>query len=263
MQRLTYTGELWDGPALQPVLWELLLQKDLLLEFATGQPPYQVVLGAPHHAAAGVDQIAENWYQPKKGKTGRSADENTGLTALVVFSACRERDIPARLVVAAHPTDHDPNKTRHSPYWQSMLEGARPAPARSPYLLFELHGAGKRRAHDLELSAGRNAISQPLAFGAALAERLPVEWKLAVQSRPGTRQGRLFHPGPQPVRLDNPALETTILEDAGQLGIPALHLEMKAFLRQPDPAYPGSPRPNRAAWLLARALAEVIQSQAD
>lgn len=260
MQRHIFAGEVWDGTALRPAVWDLLLQKDLLLELTAGQPPYQIILGAPHHAAPGVKQIAEKWLHPRRGKPGRSADENTGLIALATLRACGELEIPTRLVIAVHPTDHDPNKTSHSPYWRSVL--GQPAYESTVPLLFELHGAGDRHVHDLELSAGRNALGQPLAFGAALAEHLPAEWKLASQTHPGTRQGWLFSPTPGPAKLDNPALETGILKDAGLLGMPALHLEMKTFFRRPDPDFPDSPRPSQAAWLLAHALAQVFKSQA-
>ena len=128
----------------------------------------------------------------------------------------------------------------------------------------ELHGAGKTRRHDLELSAGRNQRTDPLWFGKRLAAHLPVSWTLAVQKRSGTREAFLLNQdhstgGAITGRLENPALSTPSLSFAGDLGMLALHLEMKAFLRQPDPSFPQSPRPAPDAWQLARALAAVIQ----
>ena len=257
MRTIAYRGEIWSGPAVAPGLWDLLLQKDLLLELAAGEPPYRVILGVPHHAAPGVDCIAENWIQPGGEKPGRPADEIAGLSGLAVLQALSEQGIPTRLVIAAHATDHDPNKTPGSPYWQSIF--AHSSGPASPILLFELHGAGMRRHYDLELSAGRNRVSAPLAFGEVLAASIPGAWRLAVQSRPGTSAGYLFHPDRRAIRLENPALGTQSLSHAGELGMPALHLEMKTFLRQPDADFSASPRPAPAAWILARAIAAVIK----
>jgi len=116
MRKSHYSGEWWTGPAVYPDLWELLLQKDLLIEITTGSQPYRVVLGAPHHAAPQVDQIAENWTNPRTGRRGRPADETTGLTGPTTLTALQEIGIAARLLIAAHPTDHDPNKSRGCPY---------------------------------------------------------------------------------------------------------------------------------------------------
>jgi hypothetical protein len=258
MQRIQYDGDCWDGPAVHPALWGLLLQKDLLIEFSTGAPPYQVILGVPHHAAPRVDRIAEHWANPATGERGRPADETTGLMGLAALAALRQAGIAARLVIAAHPTDHDPNKTAGCPYWESLFAG------RLPDLLLELHGAGKDRNYDLELSAGRNRLADPLRFGERLAARLPAAWTLAVQKHPGTRAAYLLHAdhgagNPEDGRLENPALATLSLSHAGDLGTPALHLEMKAFLRQPDAAYPHAPRPTPDAWRLAGALAGAVQ----
>ncbi len=249
---------MWSGAAVAPELWELLQEKDLLIELAAGEGPCQVILGVPHHAALGVGRIAENWSAPGSSRRGRAADETTGLTGLAVLQALSEEGIAARLVIAAHATDHDPNKTPGSAYWQSVFAEStlarRPAP-----LLFELHGAGKGRKYDLELSAGRNQKSEGLAFGTELAAVVPDSWQIAVQTRAGSSAGQLFHPDHQTIRLENPALRTRSLSHAGELGIPALHLEMKAFLRQPDENFPDAPRPAREAWILAQAIAATIK----
>jgi hypothetical protein len=277
MKTTTYRGELWQGKAVAPELWKLLLEKDLLIELAVGNFPYRVILGVPHHAAPGVDRIAEKWKAPGKSRHGRAADETTGLTGLAVLQALSEEGIPARLVIAAHAADHDPNKTPESAYWQSVFAEdtlAQTAAGSAAPLLFELHGAGKRRLYDLELSAGSNQTSKALSFGTELATVIPGSWQIAVQTHAGSNKGQLFHADHagiqdhawiqdpsliQAISLENPALETGSLTHAGKLGIPALHLEMKSFLRQPDENFPDSPRPTREAWVLARAIATTIK----
>jgi hypothetical protein len=250
-----YSGDLWEGPAVHPELWELLLQKNRLIEISRGQPPYRVVLGVPHHAAPGVDHIAGDWLNPRTGKVGRIADETTGLFGLVLFEELKNRGVSCSLVIAAHPTDHDPNKTPGSAYWRQVFRDPLAA------LLFELHGAGSKRSYDLELSAGRNTIADPLAFGRRLAPLLDPRWQAAFQTRPGHSEALIFsdhHSGGFPGRLQNPALETDSLAFAGEAGIPALHLEMKPVFRLPDPAFPDSPRPGAEAWQLARAIAGIM-----
>jgi hypothetical protein len=251
-RHIDYTGSLWEGPAVQADLWELLLQKNLLIEIHYGPPPYRVVLGVPHHAAPGIDRIADTWLNPRTGKYGRGADETTGLFGLVLFEELKNRGAPCSLVISAHPADNDPNKTPGSPYWQRVFQEPLPA------MLFELHGAASRRSHDIELSAGRNTRADPLGFGRRIAPALDPRWKAAFQTRPGHRDALVFsdqNPSGIPGRLQNPALETGSLAFAGQLGIPALHLEMKSIFRQPDPAFPDSPRPSAEAWELARVIA--------
>lgn len=253
MRTVFYEGPIWDGSAVHPRLWELLLEEDLLIEIALDPPPYRVLLGVPHHAAPGIDRIAEHWLNPQTERLGRAADETTGLCGLAVLHQLHEEKIPSRLVIAAHPTDHDPNKTPGCPYWLSIFRDPLPG------LLLELHGAGKVRHFDLELSAGRNDKTDPLAFGSALARYIDPHWSLAVQKRPGTREAQLYNANHASPHLENPALATSSLAYAGQHNLPALHLEMKAFLRQPDPHYPDSPRPAAPAWLIARALAMTLK----
>jgi predicted acetyltransferase len=254
MRVIRYTGDTWDGLSVRAELWNLLQQTDLLVEVIGGQAPFQVVLGVPHHAGPGTDRIAEDWTNPRNGRTGRPADETTGLTGLAAFSALREKGISCKLVIAAHPTDHDPNKTPGCPYWQSIFDRNAGGP---PGLLLELHGANLRRRHALELSAGQNAVVDPLMYGKALAYFLNGDWILAVQEKPGANQARLFNSQSTSGRLQNPALETLSLIYAGEIGIPALHLEMKVQFRQLDPAFP--PRPTGLAWRLARALASALE----
>jgi predicted acetyltransferase len=256
MRAIQYTGEVWKGPSIHPELWKLLEQKDLLVELYGGPAPYQVVLGVPHHASKGIDRIAEQWINPKTGKTGRAADETTGLFGLALLKALQEKGISARLVIAAHASDHDPNKTPGSPYWERVFDRS----SGPPELLLELHGASLHRRHALELSAGRNEVSNPQLFGRVLAYFLDGEWMFAVQREPGAREATLYNNGQHSGgSLQNPALETLSLIYAGQTGIPALHLEMKVPFRQPDSDFPEAPRPTAAAWKLARALANTLE----
>lgn len=258
MNYTQYQGEIWRGPAVQPELWKLLLEKDLLIELSAGQPPYAVVLGVPHHAGPGEERIAEGWMNPKTGRYGRPADETSGLAGLLAFSALREKGCACRLVIAAHPMEHDPNKTPESAYWQRVFD-----PGSLPGMLFELHGAKKDRRHALELSAGMNDRAGALDFGRRLAEGLDPTWSLAVQAQYGTQeawvvQDRVWSRG----RLQNPGLGTLSLLYAGQVGIPALHLEMKPMFRQPVKHLVSEVRPPEAGWRLARALAAALVSKA-
>ncbi len=248
MRHITYTGELWDGAGVARPLWDLLLQKDLLVEINSGNPPYQVLLGVPHHGAPGVEFIAENWENPKTGQLGRASDDSSGLFGLACFTVLREAGISTRLLIACHPTDHDPNKVP-GPYWEKVFQEP------SAKLLLELHGAARHRRHDLELSAGRCKGARPDLFGKAMAHFLRGPWILAVQKEPGISDAYLFKgDGRTSGRLQNPALETPILQAAGELGLEALHLEMKYGFRKPDPAYPTAPAPTPEAWRLARAI---------
>ena len=253
MTPTAYTGPLWQDGGVHPDLWALLQRRDLLVEITTGSAPYRVIFGVPHHAAAGVDRIAKNWLNPKTGQPGRAADETTGLAALVFFEALRELGASCKLVIAAHPTDHDPNKTPGSPYWESVFSPP------LPEILFELHGAAKRRRHALELSAGRNKQADPMLFGRVLTYFYNSPEVMAYQSRPGSWEGILVK-GKSSTggRLQNPALETASLTYAGDQKVPALHLEMKASFRQPVGTDSEVVRASPETWTLARAVASTI-----
>jgi predicted acetyltransferase len=254
VERLTYRGDIWQGAAVHPDLWALLLRRDLLIEIATSPPPYQVILGVPHHAGPGVEKIAEDWINPQTAEPGRAADETTGLTGLAVLEAFRQQGISARLVIAAHARDHDPNKSPGSPYWEAVFSGAPAA------LLFELHGSAHHRPHDLELSAGHNTLVDPMLYGQVLAYFLRDDTMLACQTAPGARDARIFASGRRrSARLQTPALGTHSLKHAATLGMPALHLEMKPAFRQPDFGRAGTPRPAARACALAHGLASMVR----
>ncbi len=195
---------------------------------ANGAPPYDIVLGVPHHSAVGQGQLCERRLDREGCPHPRVSDEATAPYALVAFEALRREGLPVRLVVMAHATTHDPKKHAHSPYTRALFE----EPVR---LLFECHGSGPRRALPLELSAGSNPLAAPLRCGRALAEALERRYALGVQREPGTREALIFHPNgaETPGRLQLSARRTLSLMEAGRQGVQALHLEAKPRFRAP------------------------------
>jgi hypothetical protein len=248
LELCTYRGALWRDALPAPALARLLERRDALVELRHGASPAAVVLGVPHHAAKGVDWIAESSPQGR-----RVADENAALLALACFSALREREIPCRLVVAAHATDHDPNKVAGSPYCARAL--CEP----ETRLLFECHAATVAAPHELELSAGRNPLSHPLEFARLLMRALGVGHQLAVQLEPEDRAARLLESdgSEREGSLRYPALRTRSLIEAGKRGVAALHLEtVPRFRTRPDG---GAALPDDG-FHLGRALAAAIAS---
>lgn len=256
METIHYSGAIWKGDAVHPDLWKLLQQRNCLIELVTGQPPYRVTLGVPHHAGQSEDRIMQAWINPRDGQPGRPADKHAGLIGLAVFRALHDLGSSCKLVIAAHPIDHDPNKTPGSPYWNNVFSEP------LPQFLLELHGAAKHRRHDLELSAGRNRLADPQTAGKRLAFSLADElWILAVQEQADTAQAQLYRKRQHTRgKLQNPALETLSLVRAGELGIPAYHLEMKSHFRKPSRS---TAQPNEEAVRLARALALLFHTWDD
>ena len=208
-----------------------------------------VVLGVPHHAPVGVERIAL-----ERPHGSRIADENAVLYALVCFSALAQHGVGCRLVVASQARDHDPNKDGASPYCRAALhDGAR--------VLVECHGAGARAPHDLELSAGRNRLAEPLAVGRGLAAALGAGFHVAAQTRAGSSQALLLdaNGGESPTVLRFPALHTRSLQAAHERGIAALHLEAKLRFRS---AGPRNGAPTHSGERLGRALAHVLAAAA-
>ena len=242
---------LWEEGSLAPDLIALLDCRDTLVEIAHGEPG--VVLGVPHHAARGVDRIAE-----RRPEGGRVADENAVVYALICFDALRVRGVGCRLMVAAHATDHDPNKHPESPYCRAALD----SPATR--LLVECHGAGARAPNELELSAGRNRLADPLAFGRRLVRSLGAGFRLAAQSEPaGDRALVLDADGNEtPGVLRFPALLTRSLELAGSRNVAALHLEAKPRFRLTS-AGAGFHAPTPSGDRLGIALADAIEDQLE
>jgi hypothetical protein len=226
MKITEYTGELWQGEQVHPDLLERLTGKDDLIEIAHGEPPYQVVIGVPHQAAVDDGQIAEEWLNPVTGKRGRASDEAAALFALASFTSLRDQNIPCKLVVAAHATDHDPNKDLDSPYCQRIfIDSAR--------LLFECHGASKEQHNDLEVTAGSNSFANPVRFGRLLAEALEWRYRVAAQTRPGVTDAATFmdEGAEGEDTLNLPALKTDSLRQAATNQMHALHLEAKPDFR--------------------------------
>ena len=221
MELRRYEGPLFDGERTHPALLSLLDARDTLVEIESGHQP-EVALGVPHHAAVGVDRIAEN-----RPEGGRVADENAVLYALVCFDGLARSGTSVRLIVAAHATDHDPNKRSDSLYCEHALAGPKLR------LLIECHGASHRAPHDLELSAGRNERAEPLRFGRLLARALGEGFDLAAQTAPGSREALLLdargEAGVSVLRF--PALRTESLVTAASRGVAALHLEAKPRFR--------------------------------
>jgi len=249
LRAVQYRGKIFlDGAGFHPELLSLLGQLDLLVEMhlpeeaGAGLP--WVAVGAPHHTPAGTSRMAEDW-EHAPGRFGRVADENAGLSALLIVQALQDAGIPCKLVIAAHATDHDPNKTPASPYFERLFAAPRPA------LLLEIHGSNSSRENDIEISGGSNPLSAALPFGQAVAAR--GAWWTAAQLRPGFKAARAFK-GSQTREtvLKLPALKTTSLVHAGELGIPAFHLELKPVFR--DFAVS-----SRMAWLLARDVAAAVK----
>jgi len=217
-----YQGPVFAGDGPHPALARLLDARDTLIEIGSAPAP-QVVLGVPHHAAIGIARIAE-----RRPEGGRVADENAVVYALACFAMLSRAGAACRVVVAAHATDHDPNKRAGSHYCRHALAGP------ELRLLVECHGAGRRAPHDLELSAGRNARSEPLRFGRLLARALGPGFHLAAQTAPGARSALLLDArgadaGASVLRF--PALRTHSLAAAAARGVAALHLEAKPRFR--------------------------------
>jgi hypothetical protein len=245
LQLRSYTGPLLSGDRPHARLAALLDQRDLLIELGP-RSSRAVLLGVPHHAAVGVDRIAE-----RSPSGSRVADENAVLYALACLTRLRALGIASALVVAAHASDHDPNKRRETPYCRSVLGDPKPR------LLVECHGAGPRAPHDLEVSAGRNARARPLEFGGLLARALGPGFHVAAQTQPGGRAALIVDAQPRstPSVLRFPALRTTSLHAAAERGIAALHVEAKPRFRSRGD---GSARLTRAGRTLGESLAAAI-----
>lgn len=220
MQLCAYRGTVWRDDAPAPALQSLLGRRDTLVVLDDGAAP-GVVLGVPHHAAVGVSRIAQ-----ERAQGGRVADENAAVYALRCYTRLREAGIATRLVIAAHATDHDPNKVPGSPYCEQVL-----AP-QAPALLLECHGAAAHRPHDLELTSGRNRRGRAVAFARALCRVLGPECLLAAQREGGNDAALILHGGEERTgTLRFPALRTFSLAEAGRRGAAALHVEAKPRYR--------------------------------
>jgi hypothetical protein len=205
----------------------LLKLKDTLIVVKNSRPPFSIILGVPHQARVGAAKIAESWQNPAGGM-GRDSDENAASYALVAYSTLSEYAVPCKLVIACHFTDHDPNKDIHSPYCQEIF-------SETGMLLLECHGAGERRKRDIEISSGLNKWIKAIDFGRLLAKSTDYQYRIAAQLQGGTNQAKTIHRAQEvDTKLSLPALKTTSLAYANELGMPALHIEAKPKFRIPN-----------------------------
>ena len=223
----TRLWQVWERTP-HPDLERWLTAKNQLIRLSHKQPPYKVVIGVPHQAAIGVRRICEQRLDRHGKVKARKADDNVASFALVVFSRLAAHDIPCKLVIMAHPTTHDPNKIVDSPYCREIF-------SQQAELLFECHASGSNRHLDLELSAGSNRLGQPLPFGQHLGATLEYRYSMGMQTTAGKSNALILQPDgtTSEGRLQLPAIKTTSLTEAGQRGIPALHLEAKPRFRVP------------------------------
>jgi hypothetical protein len=248
----------WDGDRLwhtweyttNPRLENLLTARDCLIVISYGPPPYKVVLGVPHQAALGVPRICERRLDRHGNVNDRKADHNVASFALVAFSRLRDRAISCKLVIMAHATTHDPNKQVNSPYCREIFGD-------ELQLLFECHGSGPKRKLDLELSAGSNQLGQPVSFGRTLASDLDYQYSLGMQTVTRRSSALILRPGGTVTsgKLQLPAVKTASLIEAGNRGIPALHLEAKPRFRVPGSS---TSTVSSSGRILGRAIAATI-----
>jgi len=222
MERILFQERVWEkeNREFTPALLQLLTEKDRLIVLFHGKPSYNVILGVPHQAGIGQPFICDS-------RVKRESDENSASYALVTYSILKEHDIPCKIVIAAHSTTADPNKVLDSPYCQEVFQ--------EPGELFiECHGAGPRRKLDLELSSGRNSLANTKGFGEVLAWALQKRYTLGVQRKYGTSDAIILGKDGKKIdgQLENPALLTKSLAKAGEMKIPALHVEAKPQFRR-------------------------------
>lgn len=238
-----------------------LCDKDKLIVITHGDAPPDVVLGVPHQAANGVEQICEE-------VEARDSAESAAFYALPTFRFLqRKEDISCKLVIAAHATDHDPNKKKDSPYFCEVFR----EDCKRPKLLVEFHGAACHRKHDVEVSGGRNRLSDRQQFTHALLEalrqkretldrKLEVEllW-LAVQERPDCSESTVYGIAEAGMQrsgwLQNPANDTESLMEAHRKGLQAIHIEAKPRFRKADK---GEERTTPLGRWLGEAIGEAI-----
>jgi len=240
--------EIWsnfDRGELNPTLEDELLEQDRLIQVTNGQPPFDVVLGVPHHAANGVSRIAERSEQP------RNSDENAAMYALGAFGYLQQHHVSCKIVIAAHATDHDPNKEPWSPYCQHVFSG-------SARLLVECHGCAGNYRNDIEITAGSNRLTSPRAFAEFLVAALDRDYRIGVQETPAERGALIFGRGgmaPGSGELRFPALETYTLKRAAELRMQAIHIEAKPRFRK---ASDGSNRATTEGLKLGQAIGRAI-----
>ncbi len=250
--------ESYDDGRVRRKLRELLCCKNKLIVITHGDPPY-VVLGVPHQAANGVEKICED--------VGcRDSDESAAFYALPTFRSLQQKeDMSCKLVIAAHPSDHDPNKEEGSPYFaEALTECWR--------LLVEFHGAACHRKHGVEVTGGKNRLSNRQQFMDALLKALRQKQEavaaepeiesllLAVQETPGSKQATVYplaeREKQRPGCLVNPANKTESLIEAWRQGLQAIHIEAKPRFRKAQDE--GGERTTPLGHWLGKAIGEAI-----
>jgi len=247
---VNYKGELWTLQKPHPALADFLTAKDLLIVLRHGEPPFKVVLGVPHQAEVGEKHICEKHLDKNGNPDKRESDENAASYALVAFTTLRDQNVPCKLVIMAHATTHDPNKEPTSHYCQEIF-------ADETALLFECHGAAPRRLLALELSAGKNRLSDTVRFGRALAAALGSRYAVGVQEEACTKSALIFGTDgtEREGELELSARQTTSLITAEEKKIAALHLEAKPAFRKPAD---GTNTVTPDGLVLGRAIAQAI-----
>jgi hypothetical protein len=255
METIIFSEALWlDDKHVHysPGLSSLLNSRDTLVVIKYGEPPYEIVIGVPHQAEIGESLIAENWTNPRGG-IGRDSDENAASFALATFSKLCDQKIHCKLVIAAHATDHDPNKDVNRSYCREVF-------SEKTLLLFECHGAGDKRKQDIEISAGVNSLVKALDFGRQLALKLNYQYSLSAQSEANSKNAKsISRDNEVDTFLVLPALETTSLSLAEKMKVAALHLEAKPRFRIPE----NNNSISADGLVLGNAIAEVILSKVN
>ena len=252
MKAVQYEGTIWSlqYKEYEPSLLQLLSSRDLLVVLKHSTPPYRVIIGVPHQAKIGQGHICENGSGVEKN---RFSDENAASYALVAFSLLKDHDIACKLVVAAHPTTKAPNKHVDSSYCQELF--------RDPgLLLLECHGAGPSRKNDIEITAGSNHSTDPVALGRLLSLQLGRHYVVGLQKEPGNSAALIIKKdgSEEGGNLELPATETKSLTEAAKHNMQALHIEAKSRFRIPQDK---SNKVSPDGFILGRALAEFIRAQ--
>ncbi len=195
----------------------------VLTHGATRDGPVPVVVGAPHHAPAGVRRL----------KCDRRSDQNTGLLAWRVAELAR---VPIVIVTNA---DADPNKSLDSEYSKAVA-------SYGPRVLLEIHGHRSKKARfDVEVSAGCADRSEHLTnFVAAFTRGMTSDPELKDLSVSGDFE-----------RIHFKATDTVTMRSPIWLG---LHAEFPLSVRK-QRGHPSLPQMGeRLATYIAAALIDLI-----
>lgn len=133
-----------------------------------------IVIGAPHHAIGGVDELPCNPRRP--------ADENTGFIAKGLADA-----LGASVVIACNATV-DPNKSMETEYSKQIISF-------KPKLLIEIHGhSGKKVPNNIiEVSSGSKEMNiHSELFSSILQTRLGKSEEFRAYTVKGTFENLIF-----------------------------------------------------------------------